>query len=76
MTEIVNFRVKKEIKEKMNFYKEKINWNEELRNFIIKKIEQFEKERIIDEIGNLLKKTKNLNKGIAEMLVREDRDSH
>ena len=76
MTEIVNFRVKKVIKEKMNFYKEKINWNEELRNFIIKKIEQFEKERIIDEIGNLLKKTKNLNKGIAEMLVREDRDSH
>jgi len=41
---VVSFKVKREIKERMEKFKDKINWAEELRRFVVKKIESLKPE--------------------------------
>jgi len=73
---VVSFKVRKEIKEKMERYKDKVNWAEELRRFIEERIRQLEAEENMEKI---MKELKNMNfsvpKGFSQESVREDRDS-
>jgi hypothetical protein len=73
---VVSFRVDRKIKEKMEKYKGKINWAEELRRFIEAKIRELEAEenlrRIISELEKMPFKTPS---GFSRASVREDRDS-
>ncbi len=73
---VVSFKVRKEIKEKMERYKDKVNWAEELRRFIEERIRQLEAEENMEKI---IKELKNMNfsvpKGFSQESVREDRDS-
>lgn len=70
---IISVKVPDGIKEKM--MKVEINWSEEIRGHISKKIKDVEKEQRLKEIRKMLKGVK-VPKGTALALVREDRDSH
>ena len=60
---------------KMEKYKDKINWSEELRKFVELKIKEVEAERKFNEIVKGLKESNwNVEKGFAVKSVREDRD--
>ncbi len=73
---VVSFKVRKEIKEKMERYKDKVNWAEELRRFIEERIRQLEAEENMEKI---VKELRSMNfsvpKGFSQESVREDRDS-
>ena len=73
---VVSFKVRKEIKEKMERYKDKVNWAEELRRFIEERIRQLEAEENMEKI---VKELRSMNfsvpKGFSRESVREDRDS-
>ncbi len=70
---VVSVKVSDEIKRKMKEIE--INWSEEIRNYILRKIKEKEKEKILKEIKEMLKEIK-VEEGTASSIVREDRDSH
>jgi hypothetical protein len=73
---VFSVKIRKDLKEKMNKYKDKINWAEEVRKFIEMKIKELEAEDNFNEILDKLKKAKwSVPKGFAIESVREDRDS-
>jgi len=72
----VSFRVPRELKEKMVSLRKYINWSEELRRFVENRIKEFERERVIEELEDIIRKTPPSPKGTAVKYVREDRDSY
>jgi len=77
MSTVVSFRVSRELKEKMEQYKTQVNWGEELRNYVEKRIKQLEKEKLLEEINKFLEaRVTPQPPGTAEKLVREDREGH
>ncbi len=71
---VISVRVPDELKEKMKKYD--INWSEEIRAFIERKIKNEEKAKLLDEIDSFLKSVPELEKGKATKLVRDSRDSN
>ena len=73
---VVSFKVRRELKEKMEKYKDKVNWAEELRRFLEAKIRELEAqdnmERVVKELEAL---PVGAPRGFASASVREDRDS-
>ena len=72
--EVISFRVPKKLKEYMK--EVDINWSEEVRKFIEEKIREYERNKALKEIDAILAKLPEAEKGTAQKLVREDRDSH
>jgi len=76
MSEVVSFKVRKEIKEKMLKYKGVINWSEELRKFVEEKLRELEaRENFENIMRELSSATWSVPKGFSAKSVREDRDS-
>jgi len=71
---VISVRVPDELKEKMKKYD--INWSEEIRRFIERKIKNEEKAKLLDEIDSFLKNVPELERGKATKLVRDSRDSN
>jgi len=72
---IVTVRVPDELKLKMKELN--INWSEEIREFIRRRIDEEERRRKIREALELLKRTPvSVERGFSAKSVREDRDSH
>ncbi len=76
MSVIVSFRIPRELKKKMDRFKGTINWSEELRKFIEKRIEELEQQKVIEELEETIKRIPLIPKGIATRYIREDRDSY
>jgi hypothetical protein len=73
---VFSVKIKKELKEKMEKYKDKINWSEEIRRFIELKIKELEAEKNFERILEELKKANwSIPNGFSVKSVREDRDS-
>lgn len=75
MSSVVSFKVPLDIKKRMERLKKYVHWNEELRRYLIKRLEEVEREVNMREVVELLKKTSEVPSGTAAVLVREDRDS-
>lgn len=73
---VVSVKVPEEIKKDMEKRKERINWSEEIRQFISSKIEEDRRRENIEKADKILQKTRKLPRGTVARLVREDRDSH
>ncbi len=73
MSEVISFKVSKEIKEKYEQLKDVIDWPAELRAFVEERIRKAERKRIIHKI--LEKKTREiLPRGSVVAAIREDRE--
>ncbi|QDA30706.1 hypothetical protein FH039_02470 [Thermococcus indicus] len=70
---IVTVRVPDELKLKMKELN--INWSEEIREFIRRRIDEIERKRRIQEALELAKASGSVGRGFAAKSVREDRDS-
>ena len=73
---VVSVKVPEEVKKDMEEFKGKVNWSEEIRGFISKKIEENRRRENIEKADRLLRKSRKLPQGTAAKLIREDRDSH
>lgn len=73
---VFSVKLRREIKEKMNKYRDRVNWAEEVRKFIESRLRELEAE---DNIKNVVKMLSQLPlespKGSSVISVREDRDS-
>ncbi len=76
MSAVVSFKVRREIKEKMDRYRDRVNWAEELRRFVEERIRQLEAEENLKAVIEELEKIPvHAPKGFSTTSVREDRDS-
>ncbi|NJE62574.1 MULTISPECIES: hypothetical protein [Thermococcus] len=71
---VISVRIPDELKAKMKEYD--INWSEEIRAFIVLRINEEEKRRTIEMMHELLAGGTPAKEGTAKRYVREDRDSN
>ena len=50
MSEVVSFKVSREVKEKMRKYRALVNWSEELRRFVEEKLRELEAGEALEEV--------------------------
>jgi hypothetical protein len=60
----------------MQRVKDSVKWSEEIRNFILDKLEEEKRKENIKKAEEVLGKVRGLPEGSTARLVREDRDSH
>jgi len=73
---VVSVKVPSRVKQDMRRVKDSVKWPEEIRNFIIHKLEEERRKESIENAEKVLEKVRRLPKGSSAKLVREDRDSH
>ncbi len=76
MSVTVSFRVSKELKKKMDELRGIINWSDELRKFVERRIKEYEQIKAIEELDALVRRLPEAPRGTATRYVREDRDSN
>ncbi|MCD6483692.1 MAG: hypothetical protein J7L47_01115 [Candidatus Odinarchaeota archaeon] len=76
MNDVITVRLPPELKREITKLKDKINWSEEIRNFIRKKVEEYKKREVIKEVVDYIERLPDALEGAIQKLVREDRDSH
>jgi len=54
----------------------RVNWSEEVRRFIEKRVERLEQEEAIEELEKLIEQLPPAPRGAGAALVRKDRGSH
>ena len=69
-------KVPPKVKEDMRRVKHSVKWSEEIRNFILDRLEDERRKENIKNAEEILGKVRRLPKGIAAELLRKDRDSH
>ncbi len=75
MSEVVSFKVPRDVKRKMMKYRDRVNWAEELRRFLISRVEELERRENLERVVEGLRKTGSVPRGFSAGSVREDRDS-
>ncbi len=75
MGTVISIRVPEELKREMDRLRDEVNWSEEIREFIKRRIEEYRKKEIFDELVEYIKTLPEAPKGVAQELVRESRDS-
>jgi len=76
MNQVISIRVPEETRSEMKKLRRVINWNQEIRAFIQKRVDDKKKDDILASVTERLKKNPALPSGSAAQLVRADRDSH
>jgi len=76
MNQVISIRVPEETRSEMKKLRRFIDWNQEIRAFIQKRVEDQKKDDVLASITELLKKNPALPPGSAAQLVRSDRDRH
>ncbi len=76
MSVTVSFRVPEELKRRMDKLRKYVNWSEELRKFLERRVREYEQERAIEELEEIIRKIPSSPRGTATKYVREDRDSY
>jgi len=72
---VISIRVPEELKREMDRLRNKVNWSKEIREFIKRRIEEYKKREIVNELIEYIKTLPEAPKGVAQELVRESRDS-
>uniref|UniRef100_A0A7J3Z7W0 CopG family transcriptional regulator n=1 Tax=Ignisphaera aggregans TaxID=334771 RepID=A0A7J3Z7W0_9CREN len=74
---VFSVKISKDLKEKMNKFKNRVNWAEEVRRFIEERVRELEAEENFREVLSKLERaTWSVPKGFSVEAVREDRDSN
>jgi len=73
---VVSVKVPPKVKQDMQRVKDSVKWSEEIRNFILEKLEEERRKENIENAEEVLRKVRRLPKGSSVKFVREDRDSH
>lgn len=75
MGTVISIRVPEELKREMDRLRGEVNWSKEIKEFIKRRIEEYRKKKVFDELVEYIKTLPEAPKGVARELVRESRDS-
>ena len=71
---VVSFRVPRELKERMERLRGRVDWGEELRRFLEERLEELEAEEALEEVDELLEGVPELPEGTVAGWIRSDRE--
>jgi len=71
--EVITVRIPRELKEAME--KLDVNWGEEIRRFIARRVDEELRRRRLEDAITVLRETEGVERSFAGKAVREDRDS-
>ncbi len=71
----ISIRVPKELKKKMDELRSTINWSEEIRRYLERRIKEYEQLKAIEELEKIVESLPSCPRGTAAKYVRDDRDS-
>ncbi len=71
----MSFRIPRDIKKRMDVLRRHVNWSEEIRKFLERRVKELEQLEAIEELEALIKSLPETPRGTASKYVREDRDS-
>jgi len=75
MSDVVTFKVSRELKERMKRFKDRVNWSAELRSFVENRLKELEAEQRLELAAEELKRGGwSVPKGFSSRSVREDRE--
>lgn len=69
-------KVPPKVKEEMERTKASVKWPEEIRGFILERLELEKRKESLSKVQEMLRGVRKLPNGSAARLVRDDRDSH
>jgi len=75
MSEVFAVKLPKNLKEAMRRVSGEVNWPEEIRGFIQRRVSEAEAEENMRKVLVMLQGTGSVEKGFAAGVVREDRES-
>jgi len=78
MSEIISVRIPKELKRKMDALRDRVEWSEEIRRFLERRVNELWREKVLEEIEKVIDglDLSELPAGTVAKIVREDRDCH
>jgi len=76
LSEIISVRIPKELKRKLDLFRDRVKWSKEIRAFLEKRVEELLRENAVESANKIIEKLPQIPKGTAVKYVREDRDSH
>ncbi|MEM4970695.1 MAG: hypothetical protein QXE01_05525 [Sulfolobales archaeon] len=60
----------------MDMLKDYVNWSEEIRRFLEKRVEELRRRRVLEEVRKVIEQLPEVPRGVVTQYVREDRDSN
>ena len=73
---VVSVKVPRKVKEDMEKMKGSVKWPEEIRNFILDKLEREKRIENASKVEEILRGIRRFPKGSTARLIRDDRDRH
>ncbi len=73
---VVSVKVPPKVKEDMQRLKDSVKWSEEIRRFILEKLEEERRKENVENAEKILEKVRRFPKGSTARFIRGDRDSH
>jgi len=70
---VITVRIPRELKEAME--KLDVNWSEEIRRFIARRVDEELRRRKLEDAITVLRETEGVERGFAGKAVRKDRNS-
>jgi hypothetical protein len=74
MSVVFSIRIPKKLKEEMEELKDIIDWRNEIIAFIEERVRMYKRMKALQEITRMLEELPETPRGLAERVVREDRD--
>jgi len=75
MSVVVSFRIPRELKRRMDRFRDRVDWGELLRRFVEEQVERLEAEEVLKEIESHLEDVPELPRGTVVGWLRGDRGS-
>ena len=76
MNQVISIRIIEQTRREMKKLRRSINWNEEIREFIKKRIDDKKKDDVLAVVTARIEKLPEVPQGSAAGLLRADRDQH
>lgn len=76
MSTVISIRIPKRLKEQMDMLRDYVNWSEEVRRFLEKRVEEIRRIRVLEEARKVIEQLPEVPRGTATQYVRENRDSN
>ncbi|MEM0027606.1 MAG: CopG family transcriptional regulator [Ignisphaera sp.] len=76
MSVVISIRVPKKLKEQMDMLKGYVDWGEEIRKFIERRVEELRRVYVLEEVRKVIEQLPEVPRGTVTRYLREDRDSN
>jgi len=75
LSAVISVRIPKRLKSEMDEFSGEVNWSEEIRKFLEKRVRELRKEKTLARVRSIIERLPEQPQGTAAGYVREDRDS-